>query len=228
MPSDAELALRILLAALLGGALGLERELADKHAGLRTHISVAIGSCLFGIVSAYSWEYFADFRRADTSYNVDVTRIASYVAAGIGFIGGGTIVKHGGSVRGLTTAGSLWVAAAVGLAAAFGEILVATVATATLLVALVGLRRPVRWLESRVLRDADRVVVVLTDDADPGAVMNALSDLRGTEVDSMRLRVQDGRLVIDAGLRAREKGAHVEVLLGPLRQRDDVEEVDVG
>ena len=85
-----------------------------------------------------------------------------------------------------------------------------------------------RWLESRVLRDADRVVVVLTDDADPGAVMNALSDLRGTEVDSMRLRVQDGRLVIDAGLRAREKGAHVEVLLGPLRQRDDVEEVDVG
>lgn len=228
MPSDAELALRIVIATFLGGAIGLERELADKYAGLRTHISVAIGSCLFAIVSAYSFEFFGEIPREDSSYNVDVTRIASYVAAGIGFIGGGTIVKHGGSVRGLTTAGSLWVAAAVGLAAGFGEIFVASVATAALLVTLVGLRRPARWLERFVVRDEERIVVALTDDADPGAVMNALRAMRGLVVESMHVRDHEGRLLVDADVRTKERGGSVEALLGPLRQRDDVDQVDVG
>lgn len=227
MPSDAELAVRLLVAAVLGGAIGLERELADKYAGLRTHISVALGSCLFAIVSAYSFDHFGDIPRDDSSYSVDVTRIASYVAAGIGFIGGGTIVKHGGSVRGLTTAGSLWVAAAVGLASGFGRWFLAAVTTGVLLLALVGLQRPARWLDQRRARDRGRVLVALSDDADPGAVLNGLRDLPGLVVESVRVREHDGRLVVDADVRATERGAAVAPLLGPIDQRADVDHVEV-
>ena len=227
MPSDVQLALRILLALVLAGAIGLERELADKNAGLRTHISVALGSCLFAIVSAYSFEFFGERPREDSSYNVDVTRIASYVAAGIGFIGGGAIVKNGGSVRGLTTAGSLWVTAAIGLAAGFGQVFVATATTVALLVALVGLRGPARWLEQRFVHDHERVAIAVNDTGDPGAVMSALQQVRGVAIESMRVRDRDGQLVVEADVRATEAGVEVEALLGPLLQRDDVDDLEV-
>jgi putative Mg2+ transporter-C (MgtC) family protein len=228
MPSNYDFALRIIVAMVLGGAVGLERELADKQAGLRTHISVALGCCLFAMVSAYSFEFFGSIPRNDSSYSVDVTRIASNVAAGIGFLGGGAILKHGASVRGLTTAGSLWVTAAIGLATGFGDFFMAAVTTAALLVALVGLRRPARMLERRLARDEERIVVVLTDAADPGAVINAVRDLRGLRMDAVRVRDQDGKLVLYADMRTRVRGAAIEALVGPLLQRDDVEDVEVG
>jgi putative Mg2+ transporter-C (MgtC) family protein len=137
VPSHADLALRIFIAMVLGGAIGLERELKDKSAGLRTHISVALGCALFGMISAYSWQHFGKIPRNDSSYQVDVTRIASTMVTGIGFLGGGAILKHGASVRGLTTAGSLWVTAAIGLGVGLGEYFISTITTVALLVALV-------------------------------------------------------------------------------------------
>lgn len=228
MPSHADLAVRIIVTMVLGGAIGLERELSDKTAGLRTHISVALGCCLFALVSAYSFDFFGSIPRNDSSYSVDVTRIASSVAAGIGFLGGGAILKHGATIRGLTTAASLWVTAAIGVAVGFGQFFMATVSTVALLVALVGLRRPARWLDRRVARDHEQVRLVLADAADPGAVMNALRQLRGVHVESMRVRDEEGRLVVGADLRATSGGAEVEPLLGPLLQRDDIVELDLG
>lgn len=227
MPSNVDLTVRIVMAMLLGGFIGLERELADKNAGLRTHISVALGCCLFAMVSAYSFEFFGDMPRNDSSYNVDVTRIASQVAAGIGFLGGGAILKHGASVRGLTTAGSLWVTAAVGLAAGFGQFFVASVTTAALLVALVGLRGPARWLDRRMVRDEVQVVLTLSRDGDPGAVLNALHNLRGLVVESARVRDDGTQVMVEATVRAKARGADVEPILGPIGQRDDVQEVEV-
>jgi putative Mg2+ transporter-C (MgtC) family protein len=227
VPSHAELAVRIVLAMVLGGAIGLERELADKTAGLRTHISVALGCCLFAVVSAYSFDFFGSIPRNDSSYSVDVTRIASSVAAGIGFLGGGAILKHGATIRGLTTAASLWVTAAIGVAVGFGQFFVATLSTVALLVALVGLRRPARWLDRRVARDHQRVRLVLADHADPGAVMSALRDLRGVRVDAVRVRDEAGRLLLEADVDAVHRGAEVEPLLGPLLQRDDIVEFDI-
>jgi len=139
---------RLLLAAALGAAIGTEREIHGQDAGLRTHLMLALGAALFGVISVGAWDdFFAP--TADTNYRIDVTRVASYVAAGIGFIGGGAIVKHAGGVRGLTTAASLWVAAAVGLAAGVGFWVPALTATAVALFSLVALR-PVRSVVRRV------------------------------------------------------------------------------
>src|ERR687887_293058 len=107
----------------------------------RTHMSVALGAALFGIVSAYGWNEFAAVR-AQTNVQIDVTRVASNIVTGVGFLGGGAILKDGATVRGLTTAASLWVTAAVGLAVALGGYLLAALTTIGLVFSLILLRGP--------------------------------------------------------------------------------------
>ncbi|HYO67978.1 MAG TPA: MgtC/SapB family protein [Archangium sp.] len=122
----------------LGFALGFERELRGQSAGLRTHILVCLGSCLFTLVSLFAEQPLG----ADTHHEVraDITRIASQVVVGIGFLGGGAILRHGTSVRGLTTAANLWLTASVGLAVGMGVPLLAVAGTGLALFSLVGLR----------------------------------------------------------------------------------------
>ena len=113
-----ELILRIALAGLLGGLVGLEREFSDQPAGFRTHILVSFGAALFTIVGAYG---VADFYAGgENVVRFDPTRIAAQVVTGIGFLGAGAILRQGITIRGLTTAASLWVTAAIGLAAGLG------------------------------------------------------------------------------------------------------------
>ncbi len=100
------LALRVIYAGLLSALIGVEREYSHKPAGLRTHILVGMGAALFGVLSPV--------------FGGDPSRIAAYVVAGIGFIGGGTIIQTQNKVQGITTAASLWLTAAVGLAAGAG------------------------------------------------------------------------------------------------------------
>lgn len=129
-----ELILRIFVAALLGGMIGLEREYRAKEAGFRTHFLVALGSALFMIVSAYGFE------GALTSevHRWDVSRVAAQVVSGIGFIGAGTIIfqKSENAVRGLTTAAGLWVTAAIGLACGGGLYAISAAATVLVLAGL--------------------------------------------------------------------------------------------
>lgn len=159
MTTELELAGRLGAALVLGGAIGLERELNGQVAGLRTHMSVALGAALFTIVSAYGWsEFFGP--RAESNVQVDVTRVASNIVTGVGFLGGGAILKEGASVRGLTTAASLWVTAAVGLAVAIGMYTIAAVATLYLVFALTILRTPRRWLRRRFVESEDEGVAV--------------------------------------------------------------------
>lgn len=122
--------LRIFIAALLGGAIGLEREYREKAAGFRTHFLVALGSALFMIISAYGFEGAL----VSPEHRLDVSRIAAQVVSGIGFIGAGTIIFQKNAVRGLTTAAGVWVTAAIGLACGAG--MFALAASATLLVLL--------------------------------------------------------------------------------------------
>src|SRR5881396_4411642 len=113
-----EALVRLVLAAALGGAVGIERELREREAGFRTHLLVALGSALFTIVSAYG---FHEFLSSGASVvRADPTRIAAQIVTGIGFLGAGAIIREGISVRGLTTAASLWMVAAIGLAAGAG------------------------------------------------------------------------------------------------------------
>jgi putative Mg2+ transporter-C (MgtC) family protein len=145
MPDSADVIVRLVVAALLGGVLGAEREFDGQDAGLRTHLLLCLGAALFGAISVGA---FADFAGdpSETNIQIDVTRVASYVAAGIGFIGGGTILKHRGTVSGITTATSLWTTAAVGLAMGLGFWVGALTATVLALVALSGLKPVSRWL----------------------------------------------------------------------------------
>ncbi len=125
-----DLSVRLVVAALLGLAVGFEREIHGHPAGLRTHMLVAVGSGLFTVLSAYG------FGNGNPAVPIDPTRIAAQIVSGIGFLGAGAILKDGIVIRGLTTAASLWATSAVGMAAGAGEYVIAAVATATILVSL--------------------------------------------------------------------------------------------
>ena len=123
---QADLAIRMTIAALLGAAIGLEREIHLHPAGMRTHLLVSLGSAIFTVLSIYG---FQGVGRDGVLATVDPTRIAAQIVSGIGFLGAGAILKYGTSIRGLTTAASLWTAAAIGMAAGAGEWLIAAVGT---------------------------------------------------------------------------------------------------
>src|SRR5438067_11807121 len=123
-----DIALRLLVAAALTGAIGVEREIAGQPAGLRTHITVGLGAALFGLISVHGFDAYVAGRNTN-NYQIDVSRVASQVVVGIGFLGAGAILKEGASIRGLTTAASLWAVAAIGLAAGLGSYFAATITT---------------------------------------------------------------------------------------------------
>ena len=125
-----DLSVRLIVAALLGLAVGFEREIHGHPAGLRTHMLVAMGSGLFTVLSIHG------FGTPSVATPIDPTRIAAQIVSGIGFLGAGAILKDGIVIRGLTTAASLWATSAVGMAAGTGEYVIAAVATATILVSL--------------------------------------------------------------------------------------------
>jgi putative Mg2+ transporter-C (MgtC) family protein len=129
-----DLLARLAVAAVLGAAVGAERESAARGAGARTHALVALGAALFTLAGAYG---FGDI--AQTA-NVDPARIAAQVAAGVGFIGAGAIIRNGPSVHGVTTAATVWLAASVGVVAAAGGYVAALATTALALLVLVVLR----------------------------------------------------------------------------------------
>ena len=146
----AEEFLRICLAAGLGAAVGLEREIREHEAGLRTHMLVAVGSALFTLVSAYGFGEF--FAQSGPVVPVDPTRIAAQIVTGIGFLGAGAIIRQGMNVRGLTTAATLWAVAAIGLACGAGYYAGAVATTVVVLIAL----WPVKILARRILdRESD-------------------------------------------------------------------------
>ncbi|NLX76432.1 MAG: MgtC/SapB family protein [Clostridiaceae bacterium] len=125
-----DIALRLLAAALLGGFVGIERENKKRAAGLRTHVLVTLGSSLVMVLSEY---LFLEYRGLT---NIDPARLGAQVISGIGFLGAGTIIKQGVSVRGLTTAASLWAVACIGLAAGSGFYAAAVIAAAIVFITL--------------------------------------------------------------------------------------------
>lgn len=144
--------IRLLAAAFFGGIIGVEREHRDKSAGFRTIILISVGSALFTILAL---EIAADFPRSDPA------RIVGYIVGGIGFLGAGAIMKDGLSVRGLTTASTIWVAAALGVASGGGFYLVAAIATINALVALIFLPFIEQWIDRQ--SETRRYQILLKD-----------------------------------------------------------------
>src|SRR5437764_4635544 len=131
MISTQEIIVRLLVALGLSGVVGLQRALTGKAAGMRTHILVGVGAALFTLVSGYAFH--------TTASNAD--RIAAQIVSGIGFIGGGAILKDRGAIKGLTTAAGLWSAAALGMAAGAGLYFMGVATAVIILLTLVVLRR---------------------------------------------------------------------------------------
>ena len=142
-----EAVLRLVVAVALGAIIGAEREATEQPAGLRTHIAVCLGAALFGVVSTLGFTEFESVR-ATTNIQVDVTRVASQVVVGIGFLGAGMIFTQGGHVTGLTTAAVVWTLAAIGAAIGFERY---TAAIAISLVVFLVLNA-LEWFENRVER----------------------------------------------------------------------------
>ncbi|MER3417967.1 MAG: hypothetical protein C4343_02385 [Chloroflexota bacterium] len=133
LPLQVDLTTRLLVAAALGAAIGLEREIHEHPAGMRTHLLVSVGSAIFTVLSIYG---FIGVLPSGQAGPVDPSRIAAQIVSGIGFLGAGAIIKYGTSIRGLTTAASLWATAAVGMASGAGDYVVAGVGSAIVVFSL--------------------------------------------------------------------------------------------
>lgn len=189
--------LRLLVAAAAGAIIGFQRELKDRPAGLRTHTLVAVGSCLYTLISLTAFP------------GSDPARVAANVAVGIGFIGAGTIIRQGSAVVGLTTAASLWVVAALGLAAGVGYLKLTAVATLLVLLVLSAFKQienilgHKKYVEFEIAADRQ-----LSD-----------SELESTgEIDYIHELREEGRYIYRVGLFVREasKPARIREAIGKL------------
>jgi putative Mg2+ transporter-C (MgtC) family protein len=161
LAADTGYALRLLVAAILGALVGLEREIHQHPAGMRTHLLVSLGSAGFTVLSIAAF----------TAPGADPARIAAQIVSGIGFLGAGAILKEGATIRGLTTAASLWAVAAVGMAAGAGAWVVAITVTAIAMISL----WPLRLVTEKVIgRDRHHVRMRLWV-ADPAAIARLVS-----------------------------------------------------
>jgi putative Mg2+ transporter-C (MgtC) family protein len=203
--------LRLAVGAGLGAAVGVERELRDREAGVRTHLLVALGSCLFTIVSAYGFHAF--LTSGDAVVRADPTRIAAQIVTGIGFLGAGAIIREGFSIRGLTTAGSLWVVAGIGMAAGAGYYWPAVAATGVTLFALWPLRAVAYVTLERFRPIERRLVVELREGESALQLLPALGEVRSLEIEDQR-----DRRVLTVELAS----AVDERLVAALADRDDV------
>jgi putative Mg2+ transporter-C (MgtC) family protein len=216
-----EALLRLALAAVLGGVVGIERELREREAGLRTHLLVALGSALFTIVSAYGFHAFLS--SGANVVRADPTRIAAQIVTGIGFLGAGAIIRQGLSVRGLTTAATLWVVAAIGLAVGAGYYGGALITTGLVVLALWPLRLVAYRFVRRFRPEEGRLLVELGAGESTGAVIDEVERV-GARLQSIEVS-QEGsrrRLRLDVAL---PTGMKIPVLVARVADVAQVAEV---
>ncbi|MGI6312921.1 MAG: MgtC/SapB family protein [Candidatus Cryptobacteroides sp.] len=183
-----EFILRIIIAGLLGGVIGFERECRLKEAGLRTHFLVALGSALFMIISQYGFEEVQAFR-------FDVSRVAAQVVTGIGFIGAGIIIFQKNSVRGLTTAAGLWVTAAIGLGCGGGMFILSAVATLLVIAVL-------EVTHFLLPQFGERSVTVTFAAPSKAVILEVIKSFRSRKIHVASysiMRMEDGGLVLPEG-----------------------------
>jgi putative Mg2+ transporter-C (MgtC) family protein len=222
MISSEEMILRLVVAAVLGGLVGLERERLEWAAGMRTHALVSLGSALFMVVSIFG---FSDVLN-EQHVILDPSRVAAQVASGIGFIGAGTIIFRREVVKGLTTAASIWAVAAVGLAVGGGMFLAAGSAT-LLALALLVLAKPLKARMFPNRKEARRVRLVLGRGT---SLTEVREEIEASEMSLERIVVRpssadeedDAELVLGKGSREEELLA----LMDGLRRVSGVREVN--
>jgi putative Mg2+ transporter-C (MgtC) family protein len=172
--------LRLTLACALGAVIGFEREIRDREAGIRTHLLVSLGSALFTIISAYGFHEF--LAGGGSIVRADPSRVAAQIVTGIGFLGAGAIIREGLSVRGLTTAATLWVVAAIGMACGAGYYWPAAGTTLLTLAALWPLRVLAYRVIERIKPEENRVTVELREGQPLSPLLAEVPHVRHIEV----------------------------------------------
>lgn len=205
-----DISLKLFIALLLGGIIGIEREFRSKDAGFRTHFLVALGSALFCIVSQYGFGF--DLK--------DSSRVAAQVVSGIGFLGAGTIIFQKNVVRGLTTAAGLWVTAAIGLTCGTGMYIVALIATAMVLFGL--------EILNALIPQVGTTTVILTFSAtSKESVKRVINQIKDDCIELYSYELKDRRTsqgeIFEASIEMKVKrGNHNERLIEYLEGFDDV------
>lgn len=194
--------LRLLLAMLLGGLVGLERERSNHAAGLRTHILVCLGSALIMMLSIYGFKDFAN----EINVRIDPARLATAVITGVGFLGAGTILFTGKSITGLTTAASIWVVAAIGLAAGAGFFFASIISTVLVLLNLWVFNK----LELRYIRGNKLHVITLHTLSEPGCLEQISSFLEQEKIKIRKITVNEQELAFSEVVSVERK---IEIVL---------------
>jgi putative Mg2+ transporter-C (MgtC) family protein len=187
-----EITWRLFLAAVLGGLVGWERERNNHPAGFRTHILVSIGSALIMLISIYGFKDFINHPNA----RFDPARLSAQVVSGIGFLGAGTILRHGFSVTGLTTAASLWVVSGIGLAVGTGFMFGAILTTVLVLVSLELLNR----LENILIKKRQLRVLYMTVLDEPGKLGEIASSIAKKGGSIRKVDIDEGEIDAISGL----------------------------
>ncbi|MES2185124.1 MAG: MgtC/SapB family protein [Pseudomonadota bacterium] len=222
MLTHSETLIRLLAAAALGSLVGFERERLLWAAGIRTHMLVCVGACLFMIVSAFG---FAD-SLAGEHVVLDPSRAAAQVVSGIGFLGAGAILARGEVVRGLTTAASIWTVAAIGLAVGGGLFFPAAAATIVILVILAGVKPLEEIYRSR--SQSCRLHVLATHGAVNPDTLEGSLKVRPAQIRRFLVAVQEGGAVDDITVvLARMSSADITSLTSRLGALPGVQSVDV-
>jgi putative Mg2+ transporter-C (MgtC) family protein len=208
----------MLIAACLGAAVGLEREIHSHPAGMRTHLLVSLGSAVFTELSIFA---FTGPPAPNGSLPTDTSRVAAQIVSGIGFLGAGAILKYGTSIRGLTTAASLWTTAAIGMAAGAGEWLIAGVGTFIVVFSLWPLNALVARLHNPALHELKLRLEVGRLEA-LGDMSRLLADRRVEMSGINSQRISKGRYEVELELRL-PASARAQDIVGAITAIPDVE-----
>lgn len=216
---DIMMVVRLVLAAILGGIVGIERGSGDRPAGFRTHILVCVGSALFMLVSMYGFDELTPaeaLHEGDLGARRDSARIAAQVVSGIGFLGAGTILHEGLTIRGLTTAASLWMVSAIGLAVGSGMFFLSIMATVITMITLVTLHTWEKRFAATSRSDRRFVRITTSNRNDVIADITGYLTLNGIQVKSLNLKKNKDKnnLVIDLYLKLGKNMESSDYILG--------------
>lgn len=208
-----EIILRLVCAMLIGAVIGTEREYTHRPAGMRTHMLVALGSCAVMVASQL---IFCQYRAVGAS--PDPTRISAQVITGVGFLGAGTILREGATIKGLTTAASLWAVACLGIAAGAGQYLLAGTGMVCMMIILVVFE----WLQKRLILSRQLVCRLHIECCDIAHSLNLLYSLAGElEVRFSALQVESATdtpsvITLKADFSGRRGEKRLQTMLGRL------------
>lgn len=206
--------IRLCIAGILGGLIGIEREFRSKGAGLRTHFLVALGSALFMLISQYGFENIP-------AGHFDASRVAAQVVTGIGFIGAGIIIFQRNSVRGLTTAAGLWVTSAIGMACGSGLYILAAISTVLVLLVL--------EITHRIPAFGEKAVSVTFTATDRDAFLRIADELKQKHVRVWSYSLtqkEDATMEICLDLRIRQEN-HLASIINLLQDSPDVKLISI-